>query len=66
MLDPKKVRSFRLKRKLTMPQAASLAKINDRQSWYRLETTLRPGLTLVTAMNVAKALGVKIDQLLKR
>ena len=65
VLDTAKVRELRLKRGLSMVQAAADAGFNNRQRWYAIESGRKENITLETLNSIAAALGVRAKDLLK-
>jgi transcriptional regulator with XRE-family HTH domain len=65
VLDFEKVRRLRIRRKLSMSQAAAAAGLRGRQRWYQIESGKQANLTIDTLNKVAAALGVRGKDLLK-
>ena len=64
-LDRSRIRQLRLKLGLSQDEAAQLAGLSGRQQWNNIETGDRPNPSIETVEKIAKALGVKVDDLLK-
>ena len=63
-IDIVKLKTLRESRGWTMQQAAEAANLSGgRQSWNDVESGRRPNPTVDTALRIARALGVKIDDL---
>ncbi len=65
VLDTTKLRELRLKRGMSMDDAAAAAGFNNRQRWYAIESGQKKNITLDTLNAIAAALGVKAKELLR-
>ena len=65
VLDTEKMRALRLKRGLSMDDAAHAAGFADRQRWYTIESGRNANVTIDTLNRIAAALNVKAKDLLK-
>ena len=65
VLDTAKMKALRIKRGLSMEQAAAAAGLRGRQRWYEIESGRQTNLTLDTLNRIAAALGVRAKDLLK-
>ena len=65
MLDCDKVKRLRDKELLTLEEAAKRAGFNSKQQWHAIESGLRADIRLSTLDQVAKALRVRAQELLK-
>jgi len=66
MLNGREIKRRRLALKMTQRDAAKRARMTQPQVWWRLEKGLRKSVSLETAVRVAKVLGCKVDDLLRR
>ncbi|HEX8324328.1 MAG TPA: helix-turn-helix transcriptional regulator [Tepidisphaeraceae bacterium] len=64
-LDVGKLKALREAKGWTLQQAAEAAGLGARQKWSDLESGRRANPTIDTVQRMAKALGVKVDDLLK-
>ena len=65
VLDTEKMKKLRIKRGLTMTEAAQAAGMSSRQRWYEIESGRLTNITIDTLNRIAAALGVSARDLLK-
>ena len=65
LLNTEKMKKLRLKRGLTMTEAAVAAGLGNRQRWYEIESGRLTNVTIDTLNKIAAALGVSAKELLK-
>lgn len=65
VLNTEKMKSLRIKRGLTMTEAATAAGLGNRQRWYEIESGRQTNVTIDTLNRIAAALGVSAKDLLK-
>lgn len=65
-LDLEKIRRLRQQAGLTMQAAAEKAGLDNRQRWNSVESGRRADPSVSTVAKIAKALGVKVDDLLTK
>lgn len=63
-LNLEKIRRLREQRQMTMEEAAVAAGMRNRHRWYEVESGDRKDPRIFTVARVAKALGVRVDDLL--
>ncbi len=64
-IDSEKVKRLRERLGLSLQGAADKAGFKSRQQWHSIELGKVPNPTVDTAQRIAKALSVKVDDLLK-
>ncbi|HEV7299231.1 MAG TPA: helix-turn-helix transcriptional regulator [Tepidisphaeraceae bacterium] len=64
-VDTNKIRTLRIAKGLTMAAVAQLAGMRTAQQWNGVESGERKNPSIDTVQRMAKALGVKVDALLK-
>jgi transcriptional regulator with XRE-family HTH domain len=65
-LDHQKIATLRQQRALTLEEAATLAGLATRQQWWMIESGRRPNITPDTFHAVARALGVRMEELMAK